>query len=292
MPLFNPNVTSFNNRTGAVTLTSGDVTTALGDANIAYTDVANTFSLANAFVGAGIIIRKSGGTPTTDDVTINSSGAFDNLNITVPNNGSTIFSCHSIYGAPSIRNDSSATIWGIFSDGSIALSTVTLLPVVSGVIRVAGFSGGNGWIQNSAGEAALSSSYTNATATLTNSNLSLTVIAGRSYRIEGILQISNTVAGEGFQIDFNGGAATATTFWVAAEVIGASTPLNFASATSLSDAMTLATVTGTVYVRINGYLKANAGGTFILRFAENSHSTGTATLGAGSWIALADTVPL
>jgi hypothetical protein len=38
-------VSSFNTRTGAVTLTSGDVTTALGDANIAYTDVINTFAV-------------------------------------------------------------------------------------------------------------------------------------------------------------------------------------------------------------------------------------------------------
>ena len=42
-------VSSFNTRAGAVTLTSSDVTTALGDANIAYTDVANTFTLQQTF---------------------------------------------------------------------------------------------------------------------------------------------------------------------------------------------------------------------------------------------------
>jgi hypothetical protein len=165
--------------------------------------------------------------------------------------------------------------------------------VAAGVVGPYSGSSGTakGWLQNSAGEAALAANFTNATATLNNTNLSLTVIAGRSYRIEGILQVSNSVAGEGCQFDFNGGAATATTFWIAADSTGTNTP-GTVVATALNGAINFSSVTGTNYIRVRGYLKCNAAGTLILRFSENSSSTGTATLGAGSWIALADTVTL
>ena len=42
-------VSSFNTRTGAVTLTGLDVTNALGDADLAYTDVGNVFTSTNTF---------------------------------------------------------------------------------------------------------------------------------------------------------------------------------------------------------------------------------------------------
>lgn len=149
-----------------------------------------------------------------------------------------------------------------------------------------------GYFQNTLLEACLAAAFTNATAALTATNLSCTLVAGRSYRIEGVLQASNSTAAEGLQFDFGGGAATATTFFVAAQAVGSVTAGTL-SATSLTGAMSYTVVTGTDYVLVSGFIKVNAGGTVILRAAENSaHVTGTLTLGAGSWLAFYDTVPL
>ncbi len=145
------------------------------------------------------------------------------------------------------------------------------------------------WFQNTAGEGALASAFTRSDATLTATNLSYNVVAGRSYRITGLLQVSNTVAAEGIQFDFNGGDATATTFFVSTSAVG-SVVAGTVVGSTLGTAITYTTTTGTDYIRIDGYLKVNAGGTLILRAAEAATATGTATVGAGSWIALSDTV--
>jgi hypothetical protein len=148
----------------------------------------------------------------------------------------------------------------------------------------------NGWIQNTNGAAALAANFTNNTATLAahNTNLSFTVLAGRSYRIKGYLQVSNSTAAEGIQFDFGGGSVTATTFFVTGQAIGSVTAGTVVS-TSLTGPISYSVVTGTDYIEVNGYLKVNAGGTVIIRFAENTTAVGTATLGAGSWIELTDT---
>lgn len=148
-----------------------------------------------------------------------------------------------------------------------------------------------GMIQNTGGESALASAFTNATATFASTNLSLTFPAGRSFRIEGYLIISNSTATEGAQFDFNGGTATATTFDVAFSAVGSVTPGTVAS-TSLSGVLNYTVVTGTDRVFVRGYIKVNAGGTFILRAAENTTALGTFTLAAGSWLAAYDTVRL
>lgn len=146
-----------------------------------------------------------------------------------------------------------------------------------------------GWAQNIQGEAALTSSFTDATGTLGNTNISFNVIAGQSYRIEGYLIVSNTLAADGSQFDFNGGTATATAFDVAFSAVGSVAAGTVVSA-SLATVLNYTTNTGTDRVYVRGYLKVNAGGTFILRAATNTHVSGTMTLGAGSWLALTDTL--
>src|SRR5262249_32434365 len=69
--------------------------------------------------------------------------------------------------------------------------------LVAGVIGCNDASSGNGWIQNTAGEGVLNAPFTENAASLTNTNLSFTVISGRSYRITGTLQVSNSQAAEG-----------------------------------------------------------------------------------------------
>lgn len=144
-------------------------------------------------------------------------------------------------------------------------------------------------------EARLSADFTKANATLGNTNLVLQVLAGRSYRIDGYLIISNTTAGEGFKCDFDGGTCTATDFDVclhAAPDSAASVVLGTTARTTLAGDMDYTTVTGTNRIFVRGSIKVNAAGTLILRAAESTTSTGTLTLAKGSWLALTDTINL
>lgn len=157
------------------------------------------------------------------------------------------------------------------------------------VVGVTAGASGKGWLQNSAGDAALASNFTNATAALASTNLSYPVLAGRSYKIQGLLIVSNSTAGEGAQFDFGGGGASATTFNVTSTVLsGGTVSAGTVIATSLTGVINYTSVTGTVYLLIQGYLKVNAGGTIIFRAAENTHSTGTLTLAIGSWLSFVD----
>lgn len=163
--------------------------------------------------------------------------------------------------------------------------------------KVAGFTDGGGtnlgWVQ-SVGQAALAANYTNATAAMTNTNLSFAVLASRFYQITGLLQVSNTVAAEGIEVDFNGGGATASIFFMTATMLtsqGGSAPTQVANtAVALATALNWSSLgdTNAHYILLSGFLKVNAGGTFIMRGQENSHSTGTATIAAGSWLSLVD----
>lgn len=167
---------------------------------------------------------------------------------------------------------------------------VAFISPTAGVFTVSDGSTGTGWIQNSAGEAALESAFTRSDATLTSTNLSLTVIAGRSYRITGYLIVSNSVAAEGAKFDFDGGTATRTTFDVTFNAVGGTVVPGTISATALDTDLNYTSVTGTTRIFVQGYLEVNAGGTLILRASEDSTATGTMTLAAGSWLALYDTV--
>jgi hypothetical protein len=143
-----------------------------------------------------------------------------------------------------------------------------------------------GWMQN-AFSAALASGFTDATGTLAATALSVTLLAGRSYAIQGCFQVSNSLAADGFQCSFNGGTATATTFFMSAAVVG-SVVAGTVVSTTLAGVINWTTTTATDYILLSGYLKVNAGGTFIVKAASNTHVSGTMTLGAGSWISLTD----
>ncbi len=265
----------------------------------------------NPSVNGGFILRQRGGVAGTAEAWVSNAGTGGQLRITdaagniyfESNNASstcsirqTIVDTASGGGLLNIQTSSGRVIVGpsgslefrVSSGGSIDTG---LKRLAAGVTQATLGASGSGWIQNSGGEAALSAAYTRSDATLTVTNISFTVIAGRSYRIVGLLQVSNTVAGEGVQFDFGGGTATATTFFIAAGVLasGGTVVTGVPSGTTLTTALTFTTITGTCYLMVQGFLKCNAGGTLILRAAEASTATGTATLGIGSWVALADT---
>jgi hypothetical protein len=171
-------------------------------------------------------------------------------------------------------------------------STTGFRKVVDKVIGTTDGGGGNGWLQNQAGRARVTANVTNATATMANlTDLSITFIGGRKYT--GILTFfaKNSTPGEGLQFDLNGGTATMTSF----EAGFASTPpgtglaLGTLTTTSLGTALTVNTATsGDAIYTIPITLVCNAGGTFIPRFAELSHSSGTATVELGSYLWMED----
>ena len=132
-------------------------------------------------------------------------------------------------------------------------------------------------------EAFLAADVTNATTTFASTTLSVPVTTGLKYGFEVSLRLADSVAADGVKLDFNGGTATATNF--RAHVIGHDSALALSTqVTALATAATIATFTGDGMLRVEGSFEPSSTGTFIPRFAKNSHTTGTATLYRGSFI--------
>lgn len=130
---------------------------------------------------------------------------------------------------------------------------------------------------------------TNATATFANlSDLSITLIAGRKYTGRLVLKCNNSTAAEGIQLDFNGGGATMTSFWAAAGVLasGGTDTVGTNISTSLSGVINYTLLTGETVIVVEVSMVVNAGGTFIPRVAEDSHTVGTLTVELGSYLHL------
>lgn len=136
---------------------------------------------------------------------------------------------------------------------------------------------------------AITSNATNATATLsTISGLSRQVYNGHKYAFILTLMVNNSVAAEGIKVDLNGGSATMTTFRASAQGFDSALQIS-TQVTSLSTAVSAATFTGDGVIVIRGFINPSADGSFAPRFAENSHTSGTATAYAGSNIVLVET---
>lgn len=246
----------------------------------------------------GIIVREKGGTPNSAEVQMTHDG--NTFTITNKSDGSNVQIKGSGNGV-AISNGFSADSAKIRLNGSQGLDIgagssnwdVSLYRTAANVFAIGtGSNSGSSWIQNTAGEATLASAFTDATGTLAATNLSLpNMIAGRSYRIEGYLIVSNTLAADGFQFNFAGGTATATNFDVSAQAVGSDVAGTLAS-TSLAGVLNYTTITGTNRIWVRGILKVNGAGTLTLKAATNTTVSGTATLAAGSWIAAYDTITM
>lgn len=137
-----------------------------------------------------------------------------------------------------------------------------------------------GWVQET-GRCFVTADQTNATTTMQTSTCSVTVVSGKKYSFQCELFLSDSVAVDGAKMDFNGGAATATNF--RAQVTAFDTALNLSSqVTALATASSASTFTGAGAFEVHGTFEPSANGTFIPRFAQVSHSTGTLTLARGS----------
>jgi hypothetical protein len=150
---------------------------------------------------------------------------------------------------------------------------------------------GQAWVRNHPGRKRLTASVTNATVTFSNlTDLSVTLAAGRKYT--GILAVrcSDSTAAEGIKFDFNGGTATMTSFnaGVTGNVQGATAGTTVSAALATAMNFTAMNGTGDHWVAFAVSLVCAVGGTFVPRFAQNSHSTGTATAALGGFLHLED----
>ncbi len=140
----------------------------------------------------------------------------------------------------------------------------------------------------SSGFARVTGDVTNATATMSNlTNLSVTVAAGVHY--VGTIQLfavdsTNT---DGLAFDLGGGSCTFTDleFGFAAQPAGSTLGTVTSTTSTTAVTLTIVSTSDAVYTISFGFT-CNAGGTFIPRFAQASHSTGTATARKNSGIIL------
>lgn len=174
------------------------------------------------------------------------------------------------------------TLVGVVGRTAVAAFTETALEVSSSV-GVAG-----GVMQTNLTSTRSASDLANATTTFANV-LTATVLNGHKYAFRCTLFCNESVTGEGLKIDFNGGTATATDFrahfTTTDATLGSATEV-----TALTPGLAAAAVASTanILIVIDGELVASSAGTFIVRFAQNSHATGTATVRRGSSLVMTD----
>lgn len=136
----------------------------------------------------------------------------------------------------------------------------------------------------------VSANVTNNTATLaTLTGASVTLTSSRNYYFELNVIASNTVGTDGLQIDFGGGSVAATNF-SAYCVITHNTGTTFVKAplASLTTVCADANSTTSTYIHVMGVIEVSTGGTFIVRQAANTESTGVATYLRGGLLRVFD----
>lgn len=181
-------------------------------------------------------------------------------------------------------------------DGSLALSQISFCsnqgsfgPIYNSFPNmVLGTSSRTIWTVDKAGNTVLATAFTNATTTLAATNWTWNLIAGRTYKVQGHITVSNTAAAEGFKCSFSSdGVVTATQTRIITQNLGtnvAGTTL----ATTLGGVINYTTVTGTDDILFSGDIVCGVAGTVTFKAAEDTHTIGTVTIGAGSWINLTD----
>ena len=162
------------------------------------------------------------------------------------------------------------------SDGSIARIAPGVIAVGSGY--AGSFTNTGGWLQQSAARARLTGDVTENAATLTNlTGLSVSVKAGRKYAFRYMVRAQDSTAAEGLKFDLDGGSATWTSIVIRYRTDDTLGALVGATTTAIATDATFATVTGEAWIVVEGCGVCNAAGTVILRGAQNTHATGTAT---------------
>ena len=144
-----------------------------------------------------------------------------------------------------------------------------------------------GWV-NYSGQKRVNANVTNATVTMANiTGLSATLVAGRKYTGRIVLFAGDSVAADGIKVDFDGGTATMTSFSAQTKIYDTAL-LTSSNTTAIATDIMAATMTGVGAVEVVFAFVANVAGTFIPRFAQNTHTTGTATVYLNSYMILED----
>ena len=147
-----------------------------------------------------------------------------------------------------------------------------------------------GWLQAKGESAVLTADVTNDTATMANlTGLSKPVLSGRKYTFKLVLILNESTDVDGAKVDFDGGTATATYFKWAATAFDSTTFIGLAHGATLAADFTALTLNGDGQIVIEGHFVPSASGTFIPRFAQAAHSTGTLTAYRGSYLWIKDT---
>lgn len=173
--------------------------------------------------------------------------------------------------------------WSAFTSTTcsrLRMSSTTQQPTAPGTVSV-----------SSPARTGASGAQTNATATMANlADLTLSVAAGQ--KVAGSLTIfgNNSAGAEGLKFDFNGGTATFTSIEFGFEATPVGATVGTAASTAIGTAVTATAVATTdACYRIAFAGVANAAGTLIPRFAEVSHTSGTATVQINSTLSIATT---
>lgn len=165
---------------------------------------------------------------------------------------------------------------------SIWWPAVGIKPTTSGVaiLKLTDTGSGVGWLQGNG--CYVASDQTNATATMASTTCSIAgLIASQKYRFSCSFYLSDSASVDGAKIDFAGGTATETNF--RAQYTAFDTALNLSTqADDLTDVATASTFTGDGNFEVHGSFEPSGAGTFVARFAQASHTTGTLTLYRGS----------
>jgi len=128
---------------------------------------------------------------------------------------------------------------------------------------------------------------TNSAALTNDTALSLTLSASTTYVLSGWVAFIISATGQGVKADFGGGSATATNFLISTIVTDITTqvmlPTGGNSLTFLF--VDVAVQNRILAIWINGAIEVNAGGTFTLRFAQQTATAGqSVTRLRGSWL--------
>lgn len=246
-----------------LTMTSPKIITALNDTNgnelfkfTATGSAVNEFTVVNAAASSEPELQATG-SDTDIDVKVTPKGA----------------------GALVVNQ----TTAGSISLGNSGTYDAGLIRTAAGVVRTTDGASGNGWIQNTSGRCFTSADATNATTTFSNTSCSVTVTSGRKYSFKLAFFVSDSTAADGAKFDFEGGSATATNFRAHCNLFDTALLLS-TQVTALATDMTQATMTGSSLFQCEGTFEPSGSGTFIPRFAQNAHTTGTLTLFRGSYI--------
>jgi len=149
----------------------------------------------------------------------------------------------------------------------------------------------DGWFTYAGGNCFLQADQTNATTTFANiNNCTINVTSGRRYSFRAVFYLSDSTAADGAKLDSNGGAATVTNFRM--QCTAFDTALNFSTQqTTLTGVFAATTFTGAGMFECYGTFEPSSSSTFIPRFAQNAHTTGTLTLARGSHMQWLDNGP-